>query len=84
MAILSWIVLGLVAGVIAKIILPGKDSGGLITTTVLGVLGAMVGGFVATKMGYGDISGFDLRSFGIALGGSLALLIVWRIVKGVF
>lgn len=80
MGILSWIVLGLIAGVIAKFILPGKDPGGMIVTILLGIGGAFVGGFIATKMGYGDFSGFDMRSLLMAIGGALVILIAFRMI----
>ena len=82
MGILSWIVFGLIAGILAKILMPGKDPGGFIITILIGIAGATVGGFISTSLGYGDISGFDLRSFGIAIGGALLLLFAYRKVKG--
>ncbi len=82
MGIIAWIVLGLVAGVLAKILMPGRDPGGVIVTTVLGIAGALVGGFIGTRLGFGDISGFDLRSLAIAVGGAFLLLFVYRVLKG--
>ena len=81
MGIATWIVLGLVAGVLAKIIMPGRDPGGIIVTIVLGVLGALVGGFIGTKLGFGNISGFDVRSLAIAVGGAILLLFLHRFLK---
>ena len=81
MGILSWILFGLIAGVLAKIIMPGKDPGGIIVTILIGIAGAMVGGFISTALGYGDVSGFDLRSLGIAIGGALLLLFGYRKLK---
>ena len=81
MSILAWIVFGLVAGALAKFVMPGRQGGGLIVTTVLGVVGALVGGFLGTHVfGFGDISGFDLRSMGIAVGGALLVLFVYGLV----
>jgi len=78
MGIVTWIVLGLVAGVLAKIFMPGRDPGGFIVTIVLGIAGALVGGFIGTQLGFGDISGFDLRSLAIAVGGAMLLLFLHR------
>jgi uncharacterized membrane protein YeaQ/YmgE (transglycosylase-associated protein family) len=81
MGILAWIVLGLVAGALAKFIMPGEQGGGIILTTVLGIVGALVGGFLGTYVfGFGDISGFDLRSIAIAVGGALLVLFVYGLV----
>ena len=78
MGILAWIVLGLVAGALAKLIMPGQQGGGIILTIVLGVVGAIVGGFLGTYVfGFGDISGFDVRSIAIAVGGALLVLFVY-------
>ena len=78
MGILAWIVLGLVAGALAKFIMPGQQGGGIILTIVLGVVGALVGGFLGTYVfGFGDISGFDLRSILIAVGGALLVLFLY-------
>ena len=81
MGILAWIVLGLVAGALAKFIMPGQQGGGIMLTIVLGVVGAFVGGFLGTSVfGFGDISGFDLRSVAIAVGGALVVLFVYGLV----
>ena len=82
MGIISWIVFGLIAGIIAKFIMPGKDPGGIIITSLIGIAGAIVGGFISTSLGYGDVSGFDLRSLGIAIGGAVVLLFGYRTLKG--
>ena len=82
MGILSWIVLGLVAGALAKLIMPGDDPGGIIITIVLGIVGAVVGGFIGTALGYGTVGGFDVRSLLIAIGGALVLLLGYRLVAG--
>ncbi len=80
MGILTWIVLGLVAGAIAKFIMPGNDPGGILVTILLGIVGAVVGGYIGTALGYGTITGFDVRSLIIAIGGALIFLIVYRVV----
>jgi uncharacterized membrane protein YeaQ/YmgE (transglycosylase-associated protein family) len=79
--ILSWVLLGLVAGVLAKFIMPGRQRGGIILTIVLGIVGALVGGFLGTTVfGFGDISGFDLRSIAIAVGGALVVLFLYGLI----
>src|SRR6266480_655755 len=81
MGIVTWIVRGLVAGLLAKIVMPGKDPGGIIVTILLGIGGALVGGFIGTRLGFGNISGFDLRSVAIAGGGAVLLLFLNRFLK---
>jgi uncharacterized membrane protein YeaQ/YmgE (transglycosylase-associated protein family) len=81
MGIISWIVFGLVAGILAKFLMPGDDPGGFLKTTVVGVAGALVGGFIATRIGFGDVTGFNLRSFSIAIAGSLLVLWGYRKLK---
>lgn len=81
MGILSWIVFGLIAGLVAKLLMPGKDPGGFIITILLGVAGALVGGFIAKSLGMGDIDGFNIGSFAIAVLGSILLLILYRWMK---
>ena len=80
MGILAWIVFGLLAGIIAKFIMPGPDAGGFILTIVLGIVGAVVGGFIGTQLGYGTVTGFDVRSMAIAVGGALVLLVGFRLI----
>jgi uncharacterized membrane protein YeaQ/YmgE (transglycosylase-associated protein family) len=82
MGIGSWIVFGLIAGAIAKFLMPGRDPGGCIVTILLGIAGSVVGGFIGTQLHWGSIHGFDIKSFGLAIGGSLLLLIVYRIIAG--
>ena len=81
MGILSWIILGLVVGVIAKFSMPGKDPGGIIITIFLGIAGAIGGGFISSAFGFGQVTGFDLRSLIIAVCGAVLLLIIYRAVK---
>lgn len=80
MGIISWIVFGLLAGVIAKLLLPGKDPGGCIVTMIIGIVGAIIGGFIAQALNWGGISGFDIRSFFLAVGGAIILLLIHRMV----
>jgi uncharacterized membrane protein YeaQ/YmgE (transglycosylase-associated protein family) len=77
MGILLWALFGLIAGAIAKFIMPGKAPGGIVLTIVLGIVGAVVGGFVGTWLGFGDVTGFDVRSLALAVGGGLLVLIVF-------
>lgn len=81
MGILSWIVLGLAVGALAKWIMPGKDPGGLIVTILLGIAGAFVGGMISSFLGFGSIKGFDIRSLIIAVGGAVLLLYVYRLTR---
>ena len=78
MGILSWILFGLVAGIIAKLIMPGRDPGGFIITILLGIVGAFLGGFIASSLGFGSVQGWDLRSFIIAILGAILLLFIYR------
>jgi uncharacterized membrane protein YeaQ/YmgE (transglycosylase-associated protein family) len=80
MGILLWIVFGLVAGAVAKFIMPGPDPGGWIVTILLGIGGAVVGGMVATAFGFGGMTSFDIRSLMVAIGGALILLAGYRLV----
>lgn len=81
MGILSWIIFGLIAGVIAKLLMPGRDPGGCIITILLGVAGAFVGGFIGTQLGFGSVTGFDFRSFLIAVLGAVLLLLIYRFFR---
>jgi uncharacterized membrane protein YeaQ/YmgE (transglycosylase-associated protein family) len=74
MGLLSWILLGLLVGALAKWIMPGPDPGGWFVTMLLGIAGAFVGGFLATLLGIGTVRGFDLGTIAIATGGALLLL----------
>ena len=79
MGILAWIILGLIAGAIAKAIMPGRDPGGFIVTALIGIVGAVVGGFLGNMIfGIGGVSGVDIRSILIAVVGALVLLWVYR------
>jgi uncharacterized membrane protein YeaQ/YmgE (transglycosylase-associated protein family) len=79
---LTWIVLGLVAGIIAKFLMPGRDPGGLIITIVIGILGGVVGGWIGERLGYGGVTGFNLGSIIFAVIGAVLLLFVYRLLRG--
>lgn len=81
MGILSWLIVGLIAGWLAKLIMPGRETGGILTTLLLGVVGAIVGGFVGSLLGLGTVSGLDLWSIILALGGAIIVLFVWKAIK---
>lgn len=83
MNVLGWILFGLVAGTIANAIDPHSSSGGIIGAVVLGIVGAMVGGFLANILLGVDITGFNLTSFIVAIAGSLLLLFVGRALREV-
>ena len=81
MGILGWIVLGLIAGAIAKAILPGRQGGGWIVTLLLGVVGALLGGFLGGLIfGVNLGSFFEIRTWLLAIGGSIIVLLIWGIV----
>ena len=80
MGILAWIVVGLIAGVLAKLIMPGDDPGGFIVTILLGIVGAFVGGFVVNLLGGAGVSGFNLWSILVATLGAIILLAIYRLV----
>lgn len=81
MGILAWIVFGLIAGALARMVLPGRDPGGFVVTAVIGILGAVIGGWVGTQLGWGTVRGFDLRSLGIAILGAVILLALLRLLR---
>lgn len=81
MGILSWIMMGLIVGIIAKFLLPGKDPKGCIITILLGIGGAFLGGFIGSRLGWGTFTGFDLKSMLLAVGGAMILLVIFRILK---
>jgi uncharacterized membrane protein YeaQ/YmgE (transglycosylase-associated protein family) len=83
MGILAWIVVGLIGGAIAKMLMPGDDPGGIILTILLGIAGAIVGGFVAVALNISNgIDDFDIGSIFLSIVGSMLLLFVYRLVTG--
>jgi len=81
--IIGWILLGFLAGVIAKAIMPGEGRGGFFMTMLLGVAGALLGGFLATALGLGDPIDefFDLSAWVAAVAGSLVILFGWNAIR---
>lgn len=81
MGILSWVVLGLIAGMLAKFLMPGKDGGGFIITTLLGIAGAFIGGFLGSLVGLGGMNGFNIGSILTATVGAFILLFAYNKLK---
>jgi uncharacterized membrane protein YeaQ/YmgE (transglycosylase-associated protein family) len=81
MGIFYWIFLGLIAGALAKFIMPGKDPGGIFVTILIGIAGGVLGGFLGTFIGLGKIQSFDLGGILIATLGAILLLVIYRVVR---
>jgi len=84
MGIVGWIVLGLIAGAVAKAVLPGDDPGGIVVTIIIGVVGALLGGFLAQALFGRDTVDefFDLSTWLTAIIGAIVLLVLYRLVTG--
>lgn len=82
MGLFSWIFMGLLAGALARFILPGKDNLGCISTILTGIVGAVAGGFIATALGFGGFQGFDIYSLLLATLGALLFLFLLRLLRG--
>ena len=78
MGILTWIVFGLVVGIIAKLLIPGRDPGGFIVTVLIGIAGAMLGGFIGRAMGFYGAN--ESAGWLISIGGAILLLLLYRVV----
>ena len=78
--IISWIVVGLIAGALAKLVLPGDDPGGIIVTAIIGMVGAVVGGFVFGIFGGTGATGFNVWSIVVATVGAIVLLLIYRLI----
>jgi uncharacterized membrane protein YeaQ/YmgE (transglycosylase-associated protein family) len=79
MGVLGWILFGLVVGIVAKLLMPGRDPGGLIITTLLGIIGAVIGGFLGRSLGLygpGEPAGFLMATLG-----AVVLLFIYRMVR---
>jgi len=83
MGIIAWIVVGLIGGALAKLLLPGNDPGGIILTILLGIAGAVLGGFVAVALNISNgIDDFDIGSIVLSVIGSMVLLLGYRLIVG--
>jgi len=85
MGIFAWIVVGLIAGYLARLVMPGKEPGpsGVIGDLIVGVVGALVGGWAFSLLGWGSVTGINLGSIVIAFLGGIIFLFIWRaIAKG--
>ncbi|WP_297598452.1 GlsB/YeaQ/YmgE family stress response membrane protein [uncultured Cetobacterium sp.] len=78
MGILSWIILGLLAGALAKFLMPGSDSTGLVATMLLGIVGALVGGFIGGIIGFGSVHGLNIGSIITATLGAFVVLYLFK------
>lgn len=77
-SILGWLLIGLVAGVLGKFLMPGKDPGGFIVTILIGIAGALLAGFVAQTMNWTMVGGW--RNYAAATAGAIVLLILYRVI----
>lgn len=81
-SLLIWSVLGLVAGILAKLIMPGNQSNNPITTVLLGIVGSFVGGYIGSLVGWGVIGEFSVKGIVTAVAGALLLMFVWGLAFG--
>ena len=76
----AWIIMGGIAGALAKWIMPGDDPGGIFVTILIGIAGGLLGGFVGTTLGIGAVTGFNIVSLLLAIGGAIILLLAYRLI----
>jgi uncharacterized membrane protein YeaQ/YmgE (transglycosylase-associated protein family) len=86
-SLIIWLIIGFLAGYLAKLIMPGPDGGGVIMTIILGIVGAVVGGFIASLLGFGMVSSFDniggsIPSFIFSVIGAIVVLAIYRLATG--
>lgn len=79
MSFIAWIVLGLIAGAIAKALMPGKDPGGIIVTMIIGIVGAFIGGYIGSTLTGNGLNGFSIWSMVLAIVGAMLLLWIYRL-----
>ncbi len=83
MSFIGFLILGLIAGAIAKLILPGKQGGGWFVTLLLGVVGALLGGWLGGLIFHVDLAGFfSLQTWLLAIGGAIVVLLIWGLIFG--
>jgi uncharacterized membrane protein YeaQ/YmgE (transglycosylase-associated protein family) len=82
MGIISWLIVGLIAGVVAKLVVPGEDPGGFLATIFIGMLGAFVGGLIVGVFGGTGVTGINIWSILVAILGAMVLLALYRLVTG--
>lgn len=80
MSILAWILVGLIAGLLAKLAMPGPDPGGLILTMIIGIVGALVGGFLFQQVNGPGVTGVNVSSILMATVGAVILLAIYRLI----
>ncbi len=81
MGIITWVLLGLIAGALAKFIMPGRDGGGILITMLLGIAGAILGGWLGAFFGLGSTGGFNLGTIATATVGALLILFIYNQTK---
>lgn len=82
-AIIGWIIFGVIAGAIAKLLMPGRDPGGFIVTMLIGIVGAVIGGFIGRALwGSTGVDDWSIGSFALAIGGAILLLAIYRMLVG--
>lgn len=82
LSFIGWIVIGLAAGALAKLILPGKQGGGFIVTLLLGIVGALLGGWIGSMIGVSGDGVFSIWTWVLAVGGSILVLLIWGLIFG--
>ena len=82
LGILSWLIFGFIAGALAKFIMPGDDPGGCFVTSLLGIVGAAVGGWIGSQLGWGGVAEFGIGSLALAILGSIIVLLIYRAIRG--